>query len=71
MERIVRDHATSSATWETLEAFARAQVQDFIQQLLEDEVPSCWAGRSRRAAPSWMRRAGHATATGRRGSWPS
>lgn len=38
MEKIVRDQATSSATWETLETFARAQVQDFIQQLLEDEV---------------------------------
>jgi len=38
MEKIVRDPSTSSATWETLEAFARAQVQDFIQQLLEDEV---------------------------------
>lgn len=38
MEKIVRDQSTSSATWETLEAFARAQVQEFIQQLLEDEV---------------------------------
>lgn len=38
MQKIMRDQATSSATWETLEAFARAQVQDFIQQLLEDEV---------------------------------
>ena len=38
MEKIVREQSTSSATWETLEAFARAQVQEFIQQLLEDEV---------------------------------
>lgn len=38
MEKIVREPATSSATWGTLEAFARAQVQAFIQQLLEDEV---------------------------------
>ena len=30
--------ATSSATWPSLESFARTQVQRFIQQLLEDEV---------------------------------
>lgn len=29
---------TPSATWDTLESFARTQVQSFIQQLLEDEV---------------------------------
>lgn len=38
MKKIIAVPATSSATWETLETFARAQVQDFIQQLLEDEV---------------------------------
>lgn len=38
MKKIITEPATSSATWETLETFARAQVQDFIQQLLEDEV---------------------------------
>jgi len=38
MEKIMREPAASSTTWETLESFARAQVQDFIQQLLEDEV---------------------------------
>lgn len=38
MKKIIAEPATSSATWETLETFARAQVQDFIQQLLEDEV---------------------------------
>jgi putative transposase len=29
---------TSIPAWDTLETFARAQVQGFIQQLLEDEV---------------------------------
>jgi len=38
MEKMIQKPATSSATWETLESFARAQVQAFIQQLLEDEV---------------------------------
>lgn len=38
MEKIITGPATSSATWETLETFARVQVQGFIQQLLEDEV---------------------------------
>ena len=38
MEKIIVAPAPSRATWETLETFARAQVQAFIQQLLEDEV---------------------------------
>lgn len=38
MQKMVANPAPSSATWETLEMFARGQVQGFIQQLLEDEV---------------------------------
>lgn len=38
MTKIITAPATSSATWVTLETFARAQVQHCIQQLLEDEV---------------------------------
>lgn len=38
MQKMSRDAATSSATWETLDGFVRHQVQHFIQQLLEDEV---------------------------------
>ncbi len=38
MKKIIAVPATSSVTWQTLEGFARAQVQDFIQRLLEDEV---------------------------------
>ncbi len=42
MNKMVGEPATSSvrsgATWQTLESFARTQVQTFIQQLLEDEI---------------------------------
>lgn len=38
MDKMIREPATSSATWDTLEAYARAHVQGFIQQVLEDEV---------------------------------
>lgn len=38
MDKMMKEPATSSATWESLESFARAHVQEFIQHLLEDEV---------------------------------
>jgi transposase-like protein len=38
MRKMGTGPATSSATWQTLEGFARTHVQAFIQQLLEDEV---------------------------------
>ena len=38
MDKMRKAPATSSATWETLETFARLRVQEFIQQLLDDEV---------------------------------
>lgn len=38
MKKMILEQATSSATWETLESFARTHVQTFIQQVLEDEV---------------------------------
>jgi len=38
MTKMTNVPETSSPAWDTLEAFARAQVQGFIQQLLEDEV---------------------------------
>jgi transposase-like protein len=38
MKKMILEQATSSATWDTLEAYARAHVQGFIQQVLEDEV---------------------------------
>ena len=37
MKDFITAPATSSATWETLDTFARLHVQAFIQQLLEDE----------------------------------
>lgn len=38
MQKMNAGDAASRPAWETLETFARAHVQDFIQQLLEDEV---------------------------------
>ena len=38
MDKMRKESAASSATWETLETFARMRVQEFIQQLLDDEV---------------------------------
>ncbi len=38
MKKMKDEPATSSATWDTLESFARMHVQGFIQQLLEEEV---------------------------------
>ena len=53
MKKITNGLETSSPAWDTLEAFARAQVQGFIQQLLEDEVDELLRRRKseRRAAP--------------------
>jgi putative transposase len=38
MKKMKAEPATSSATWDTLESFARKHVQGFIQPLLEEEV---------------------------------
>ena len=38
MQKMIADDGASRPAWDTLETFARAQVQGFIQQLLEDEV---------------------------------
>ena len=38
MKKFITAPATSSVTWETLDMFVRRHAQDFIQQLLEDEV---------------------------------
>lgn len=52
MKKMITDEAASSPTWDTLETFARTQVQGFIQQLLEDEVDELLGRRKseRRAA---------------------
>ena len=52
MQKMTHVPETSSPAWDTLEAFARAQVQGFIQQLLEDEVDELLGRRKseRRAA---------------------
>lgn len=38
MQKMTRGAGTSRPVWDTLETFARTEVQGFIQQLLEDEV---------------------------------
>ena len=38
MKKFITAPAMSSVTWETLDLFVRRHAQDFIQQLLEDEV---------------------------------
>jgi len=52
MQKMIVGPAASMPAWETLETFARAQVQGFIQQLLEDEVAELLGRRKseRRAA---------------------
>jgi transposase-like protein len=52
MTKMMKGPARSSPAWETLEVFARTQVQGFIQQLLEDEVDELLGRRKseRRAA---------------------
>lgn len=38
MKKMMTEEAASSPAWDTLETFARTQVQGFIQQILEEEV---------------------------------
>lgn len=52
MEKITAGSAASSPLWETLETYARAEVQQFVQRLLEEEVEALLGRRKseRRAA---------------------
>jgi len=38
MSKIIEEPAASSPVWETLETYAREQIQQFVQRLLEEEV---------------------------------
>ena len=38
MQKMMAGNAASRPAWDTLETFARGKVQEFVQQLLEDEV---------------------------------
>ena len=38
MDKISEGGAASSPLWETLEGYAREQIQQFVQRLLEEEV---------------------------------
>ena len=62
--------AASSPTWDTLEAFARHGMQEFLQRVLEAEVDELLArGRYERRAAS-MRRAAIGTASASRAGSP-
>ena len=51
MQKMTDGSAASRPQWKTLEAFARAHVRGFVQQLLEDEVTELLAKRALGAAP--------------------
>jgi len=46
--------ATSSPTWEALEAFARQSMQQFLQRMLEEEVDGLLGAAGMSAASPWM-----------------
>ena len=54
----------SSDVWETLEQMVRGRVQEFIQEILEDEVTEFLGGRRSRSAGRRSRAGGGDTATG-------
>ena len=49
MDKISEGGAASSPLWETLEGYAREQIQQFVQRLLKEEVDAL-LGRQKRAA---------------------
>jgi transposase-like protein len=68
-ERNTERAATSSPTWETLEAFARQSMQQFLQRMLEAEVdePLARARYERRAAVDGP--GGYRNGSASRGGW--
>lgn len=57
----------SSVTWHTLEEWIRGHVQQFIQEVLEQEVTDLLGGRSRVDAPGSMGQPATAMAMANRG----
>jgi hypothetical protein len=55
---------STTPMWESLERLVREKAQEFIQQILEEEVTEL-LGRGK----SWTRRPATATATVSRGGW--
>ena len=60
---------SSRPMWETLEGMVREKAQEFIQQIMEEEVTSYKAGRSQSGGVRWTRLRATATATASRGGW--
>ena len=61
--------ASSRPMWETLEGMVREKAQEFIQQIMEEEVTELLAGRSRSAGVRWTRPRATATDMASRGGW--
>ena len=61
--------ASSRPMWETLEGMVREKAQEFIQQIMEEEVTSYKAGRSQSAGVRWTRPRATATDMASRGGW--
>ena len=55
--------------WETLEGMVREKAQEFIQQIMEEEVTELLAGRSQSAGVRWTRPRATATDMASRGGW--
>ncbi|MGH7628312.1 MAG: transposase, partial [Gemmatimonadales bacterium] len=52
MEKITQSTEASSPLWETLESYARQEIQEFVQRLLEEEVEALLGRRkSERRSP--------------------
>ena len=60
--------ASSRPMWETLEGMVREKAQEFIQQIMEEEVTEL-AGRSQSAGVRWTRPRATATDMASRGGW--
>jgi putative transposase len=63
MEKITAGSAASSPLWETLETYARGEIQQFVQRLLEEEVETLLGRRKSE------RRAATAAPPGYRNGW--
>ena len=61
--------ASSRPMWETLEGMVREKAQEFIQQIMEEEVTELLAGRSESAGVRWTRPRATATDMASRGGW--
>ena len=62
------DHSVESRVcFEQLEEWVREQIQFYVQELLEDEVTSCWDEERMSVAEKWTHPVAIATVTARSG----